>query len=137
MKDCSIKLVVNFMLPEVTVRGQCAPTRDRDLGGVGLSCNSSVAETVAIPESLSDLLVNMHEKLMCKDSVESKCFDEEDWNNKKGGVRKWDKYTTILDYSANTASIRVHLFLNACSFSSLHILSMAEATRRRASSSLT
>lgn len=50
--------------------------------------------------SLSDLPVNMHEKLICKNSVKSKCFDEEDWNNKKGGVRKWDKYNIILDCSA-------------------------------------
>lgn len=91
----------------------------------------------AIPESLSDLPANMHEKLICKDSVKSKCFDEEDWNNKKGGVRKSDKYTTILDYSANTAGIEVYLFLKACSFISLHILSMTWATERRESKPFT
>lgn len=59
----------------------------------GLLCSSSVGRRVAaIAESLSDLLVNMHENLMCKDSVKSKCFDEEGWHNKKGGVRQWDKH---------------------------------------------
>jgi hypothetical protein len=29
-------------------------------------------------ESQCDLPVNMHEKLICKNSVKSKCFDEED-----------------------------------------------------------
>lgn len=72
-----------------------------------------------------------------EDSVKSKCFDEEDWNNKKGGVRKWDKYTIILDYSANIAGMRVYLFLKACSFISFHIWSMAWATGRKESKPLT
>ena len=46
-------------------------------------------------------------------------------------MRKWDKYTTILDYSSSTAGSGVYLFLKACSFLSLHILSMTWATEGR------
>lgn len=60
-----------------------------------------------ILESLCNLPVNMHEKVIGKNSVKSKCFDADDWNNKKGGVRKWDKYNTILDYFANRAGIPI------------------------------
>lgn len=44
----------------------------------GLLCPGSMGGRVAATaESLNDLLVNMHENLMCKDFVKSKCFDEE------------------------------------------------------------
>lgn len=66
---------------------------------------------LSLQKSQCDLPVNMHERLICKDSVKSKCFDEEDRNNKEGGVRKWDKYTIILDYSADIEGFEFIFFL--------------------------
>lgn len=45
---------------------------------VTMPVEAQIKEHAVITESQCDLMVNMHERLICKDSVKSKCFDEED-----------------------------------------------------------
>lgn len=68
-----------LLLPESAVHGLGTSAHDRQPGYCGPVVQRLGGKgAAAFPQSLSDLPGNMHEKLICKDSVKSKCFDEED-----------------------------------------------------------